>query len=77
MLQEQHNKQMDTIAATNKANMDAMMECMNALVVAAGGKRSNNKKNTPPTGNNTNDKMQEEIVSQLQDVCVPQPGQML
>ncbi len=26
MLQEQHDKQMETMAATNKANMDAMME---------------------------------------------------
>ena len=34
MLQEQHEKQMATMAAANKANMDAMLEKMNALVAA-------------------------------------------
>jgi hypothetical protein len=53
MLQEQHNKQMATMAASNKANMDAMMEWMNVLVAASGGRRSNNKENKPPTGNTT------------------------
>ncbi len=53
MLQEQHNKQMATMAASNKANMDAMMERMNVLVAAGGGRRSNDKENTPPTGNTT------------------------
>jgi hypothetical protein len=53
MLQEQHDKQIATMAASNKANMDAMMERMNMLVAAGGGKRSNNKENTPPTGNTT------------------------
>jgi hypothetical protein len=32
MLQEQHSKQIAAMNATNKANMDAMMERMNALV---------------------------------------------
>jgi hypothetical protein len=32
MLQEQHDKQIAAMAATNKANMDAMMEWMNAMV---------------------------------------------
>jgi hypothetical protein len=50
MLQEQHNKQMATMAASNKANMDAMVERMNMLVSAGGGRRSNNKENTPPVG---------------------------
>ena len=45
MLQEQHNKQIAQMEATNKANMDAMMERMNALVAAGA-----NKENTPPTG---------------------------
>ncbi len=49
MLQEQHDKQMAKMAATNKANMDAMLEKMNALVAAAGGRRTfDNKENTPP-----------------------------
>jgi hypothetical protein len=53
MLQEQQNKQMTTMAASNKANMDAMMDWMNVLVAAGSGRRSNNKENTPPTGNTT------------------------
>jgi hypothetical protein len=49
MLQEQHDKQMATMAAANKANMDAMLEKMNALVAAGGGRRQDsNKENTPP-----------------------------
>ena len=40
MLQEQHDKQIASMEATNKANMDAMMERMNALV-AAGYKKEN------------------------------------
>jgi hypothetical protein len=32
MLQEQHYKQIAAMTATNKANMDAMMERMNAMV---------------------------------------------
>ena len=52
MLQEQHDKQMATMAAANKANMDAMLEKMNALVAASGGRRQydTNKENTPPAG---------------------------
>ena len=40
------------MAATNKANMDAMMERMHALVAAGGGRRTNDrdKENTPPPG---------------------------
>jgi hypothetical protein len=53
MLQEQHDKQMATMAASNNANMDAMIEWMNVLVAASGGRRSNNKENTPPMGNTT------------------------
>ncbi len=41
------------MAASNKANMDAMMEWMDVLVAAGSGRRSNNKENTPPTGNTT------------------------
>ncbi len=42
LLQEQHDKQMETMGATNKTNMDTMMEPMNALVATAGGNRFNN-----------------------------------
>ena len=52
MLQEQHQKQMATMAASNKANMDAMMEKMNARIAAGGGRRTrdNDKENQPPAG---------------------------
>jgi hypothetical protein len=53
MLQEQHDKQMATMAASNKANMDAVMDRMNVLVAASGGRRSNAKENTPLAGNTT------------------------
>ncbi len=36
MLQDQHAKQIAQIEVANKTNMDAMMEQMNALVVAGG-----------------------------------------
>ncbi len=36
MLQEQHDTQIAAMTATNKANMDAMMERMN--VIMAGGR---------------------------------------
>jgi hypothetical protein len=52
MLQEQHNKQTETMAATNKANMDAMIEQMNAMVAAGGDRRSNTKESAPPAANN-------------------------
>jgi hypothetical protein len=45
MLQEQHEKHIATMEATNKANMDAMMERMNALVAAG-----SNKENVVPPG---------------------------
>jgi hypothetical protein len=82
MLQEQHNKQMATMAASNKANMDVMMEQMNVLVAAGSGRRSNDKENTPPLGNkhhtrgrrrgrqqNQEAQAQEKTLSQLQNVC--------
>ncbi len=39
MLQELHNKQIAAMTATNKANMDTMMERMNALVTDGAGRR--------------------------------------
>jgi hypothetical protein len=39
MLQDQHDKQIATMAATNKVNMEAVMERMNALVAGKGGDR--------------------------------------
>jgi hypothetical protein len=55
MLQEQHNKQIAAMAATNKANMNAMLERMNALIAGRGGNRHTptqqlDKENTPPEG---------------------------
>jgi len=57
MLQEQHDKQIAAMEATNKANMDAMMERMNVMVAGRrGGDRrtptqQTDKENTPPGGN--------------------------
>jgi hypothetical protein len=53
LLQEQHNKKMETMATTNKINMDAMMERMNALVAAASGNQNNDKENMPLARNST------------------------
>ena len=50
MLQDQHTKQIAQMEATNKANMEAMMEKMNALVTA-NATRQPDKENTPPGGN--------------------------
>jgi hypothetical protein len=50
MLQDQHTKQIAKMEATNKANMEAMMEKMNALVTA-NATRQPDKENTPPGGN--------------------------
>ncbi len=53
MLQEHHNKQIAAMTATNKANMDAMMERINAIM--AGGREKQmaqqDKENTPPGQN--------------------------
>ncbi len=56
MLQEQHDKQIAAMTATNKANMDVMMNRMNALVAGRGGDRHTpiqqpDMENTPPGGN--------------------------
>jgi hypothetical protein len=50
MLQEQHDKQIAAMTATNKANMDAMMERMNAIMAGGREKRTaqQDKENTPP-----------------------------
>jgi hypothetical protein len=50
MLQDQHKKQIAQMEATNKANMEAMMEKMNALVTAH-ATRQPDKENIPPGGN--------------------------
>jgi hypothetical protein len=54
MLQEQHDKQIVAMTATNKANMDAMMERMNALVTGgAGGCQTQQDKASTPTVRNS------------------------
>ncbi len=50
ILQDQHTKQIAQMEATNKANMEAMMEKMNALVTA-NATRQPDKVNIPPGGN--------------------------
>jgi hypothetical protein len=54
LLQEQHQSQLEAMAAANKVAMEAMMECMNALVTAHGGRKHDpaaNKENEPPLTN--------------------------
>jgi len=48
MLQDQHAKQIAQMEATNKINMDALLERMNTIVAANGGKHHPDKENTPP-----------------------------
>ncbi len=53
MLQEQHDKQIAAMTATNKANMDAMMERMNAILAGGGEKQmAQHDKDNPPPGRN-------------------------
>ena len=54
LLQEQHQSQLEAMAAANKEAMEAMMERMNALVTAQGGRKYNpaaDKENEPPPTN--------------------------
>ncbi len=53
MLQEQHNRQIAAMTATNKANMDAMMERMNTLVTGGAGRHPTHQdmESTPTVGN--------------------------
>ncbi len=53
MLQDQHTKQITQMEATNKANMEAMMDKMNALVALSATRQTHqlDKENTPPSGN--------------------------
>jgi hypothetical protein len=53
MLQEQHDKQIAAMTATNKANMDAMMERMSAHLTGGGGRcqTHQDKEITPTVGN--------------------------
>ncbi len=90
MLQEQHNKQIAAMAATNKASMNAMMEKMNALVAGRGGNRRTptkqlDKNNTPPRrehtppGRHKQHQETQETKSHLsppQNICPPQTGKL-
>ncbi len=53
MLQEQYNNQIAAMTATHKANMDALMERMNAILAGGGEKQmaQHDKDNTPPGRN--------------------------
>ncbi len=53
MLQDQHAKQIAQMEATNKTNMDTLMERMNPLVAAGGARQAHqpDKVNTPPGSN--------------------------
>ncbi len=51
MLQEQHDKQIAAMTATNKTNMDAMMERMNAILADGREKQTaQHDKDNPPPG---------------------------
>jgi hypothetical protein len=52
MLQDQHMKQITQMEVTNKANMEAMMEKMNALVASNATRQTHqpDKENIPPGG---------------------------
>jgi hypothetical protein len=53
LLQDQPKSQLEAMATANKAMMDAMMECMNAILGAGGGRTSKqNRENIPPATNN-------------------------
>ncbi len=51
MLQEQHAKQIAQMEATNKTNMDSLLERMNVMIGANGNRSTHqpDKKDTPPT----------------------------
>lgn len=53
MLQEQHAKQIAQMEATNKTNMDSLVERMNAMIGSNGRRPTHqpDKENTPPPGN--------------------------
>ncbi len=54
LLQEQHQAQLEAMAAANKAAVEAMMERMNALVTAQGGRKHDptaDKENERPKTN--------------------------
>ncbi len=53
MLQEQHEKQIVAMSAANKANMDKMMERMNAIMAGGGDQQAaqQDKENIPPGRN--------------------------
>ncbi len=86
LLQDQHKLQLEAMATTNKAMMDAMMECMNTILGSSSGRTSKRNKETPPPATNTNregnkeakkGQVQEKSLPPLQNVCVPQTQQML
>jgi len=88
LLQEQHQSQLEAMAAANKVAIEAMMERMNALVTAHGGRKHDpaaNKENEPPLTNRGKEvdikkrahQKQEGPVSPLQGFRLPQAQKML
>jgi hypothetical protein len=53
MLHKQYDNQITAMTTTHKANMDALMERMNAILAGGGEKQTaqHNKENTPPRRN--------------------------
>jgi hypothetical protein len=54
LLQDQHKSQLEAVAAANKAMMDAMMECLNAILGGSNGRTSEWNKETLPPATNAN-----------------------
>jgi hypothetical protein len=85
LLQDQHKLQLEAMAMANKATMDAMMKCMNAILGGGGSRTNKQNKETPPPAANANrvvDKEAKKVkrkksFAPKQHVCVPQTQQML
>ncbi len=71
MLQEQQDKQMETVAATNKANMDTMIEQMSTMLAVGGSRRNNGKENAPPAANNNVPGGDETKKPKQKRICAP------
>ncbi len=54
LLQDQHKSQLEAMVVENKVAMDAMMECMNAILGGDGCRTSERNKETPPPATSAN-----------------------
>ncbi len=54
LLQDQHKLQLEAMAPANKATMDAIMECINAILGGSGGRKSKRDKKIATPSTNAN-----------------------